>query len=109
MINRRQKELIDEDITSIGKIYHSWRSKDWEAKYMDVPGLCKSISLEIIKKNNYVLTPGRYIDFKEEEDDDATFDDKMKKLTEELKEQMTKVRELDDQIARNLVSIGFNI
>jgi len=109
MINRRQKELTDYDIVSIGELYHSWRSKDWETEYHDVPGLCKSVSFDDVRKNNYVLTPGRYIDIKEEEDDDATFDDKLQKLTEELKVHMTKGRELDDQIVRNLSSIGFDI
>jgi type I restriction enzyme M protein len=109
MISRRQKELTDEDITFIGAIYHNWRCKDWESKYKDVPGLCKSVSLDEVKKNNYVLTPGRYIDFKEEEDDGEVFDEKMMKLTAELKEQMTKVKELDDVISKNLSSIGYYI
>jgi type I restriction-modification system DNA methylase subunit len=26
--------------------------------YQDIPGLCKSASLEDIRKNNYILTPG---------------------------------------------------
>jgi type I restriction enzyme M protein len=109
MISRRQKELTDDDIVKIGEIYHSWRSKDWEQRYKDVPGLCKSVSVDEIRKNNHILTPGRYIEFKEEEDDGVTFDEKMKKLTSELKEQMTKSKELDNQIINNLSSIGYNL
>jgi type I restriction enzyme M protein len=108
MISRRQKELTDDDIIKIGRIYHSWRSKDWEKEYNDVPGLCKSVSIEEIRHNNHILTPGRYIDFKEEEDDGEVFDEKMKKLTSELKEQMDKAKELDEQIRKNLFSIGYN-
>lgn len=109
MISRRQKEFTDDDITSIGEIYHFWRSKDWETKYKDVPGLCKSVSLEEVKKNNYVLTPGRYIEFVAEEDDGEAFKDKMDRLTGKLKEQMLRSKKLDDQITKNLSSIGFNI
>jgi type I restriction enzyme M protein len=109
MINRRQKELTDEDITSLAKIYHSWRSKDGETNYMDVPGLCKSVSLEIIKKNNYVLTPGRYIDFIEEEKDDEVFEGKMNSLTQELKEQMNNSEELNRLIIQNLNSINYTL
>jgi type I restriction enzyme M protein len=109
MISRRQKELTDDDIIKIGEIYHSWRSKDWEQKYKDVPGLCKSVSIDEIRKNNHILTPGRYIDFKEEEDDGVAFEDMMKKLTSDLKEQMTKAKELDDLITKSLSSIGFKI
>lgn len=107
MISRRQKEFTDDDISFIGEIYHSWRSKDSENQYKDVPGLCKSVSLEEVKKNNDVLTPGRYIDFKEEKDDGEVFDEKMKTLTEELKEQIAQARELDEQITKNLAIMGY--
>ena len=109
MINRRQKELNDEDISGIGEIYHFWRSKDWESSYKDIPGLCKSVSLEEVRKNNFVLTPGRYIDFKDEEDDGEEFEVKMKKLTSDLKEQMVKASELDTLIKENLKLLGYEI
>jgi type I restriction enzyme M protein len=107
MINRRQKELSDEDIASIGEIYHNWRSKGWESKNHDVPGLCQSVPLDVVRKNNFVLTPGRYIDFKEEEDDGEIFEEKMKKLTSDLKDQMSKSFELDNMINANLKKIGY--
>jgi type I restriction enzyme M protein len=109
MINRRQKELTDEDIASIGEIYHAWRSKEWENKYKDIPGLCQSVPLDIVRKNNFVLTPGRYIDFKEVEDDGEVFDEKMKRLTSDLKEQMAKGSELDTMIKENLNTLGYEI
>jgi len=109
MISRRQKELTDDDIVKIGEIYHSWRSKDWEQKYKDVPGLCKSVSIDEIRKNNHILTPGRYIEFKKEEDDRETFDGTMMKLTGELKKLMNKSAILDDQIKRNLKNIGYEL
>ncbi len=109
MISRKQKELTEEDISRIGEIYHSWRSKEWEQKYKDVSGLCKSVPIEDIRNNNFVLTPGRYIEFKEEEDDGVAFEEKMKKLTSELKEQMIKAKELDDDITENLSSIGYTL
>jgi type I restriction enzyme M protein len=109
MINRRQKELTDEDIASIGEIYHNWRCKEWESKYKDVPGLCQSVPLDVVRKNNFVLTPGRYIDFKEEGDDGEVFEGKMKKLTSDLKEQMDKGSELDTLIKENLNTLGYEI
>jgi len=107
MISRRQKELTEDDISKIGEIYHSWRSKEWEEKYKDVSGLCKSASIEEIRNNNYILTPGRYIEFREEEDDGVEFEGKMKKLTSELKEQISKAKEIDELINKNLSSIGY--
>ena len=52
--------------------------------------------------------PGRYIDFTEEEDDCVLFEVKMNKQTSELKEQMDNAKELDDQIRKNLSSIGYS-
>mgnify|MGYP001268694473 CR=1 FL=1 len=109
MISRRQRELTDEDIMFLGAIYHSWKSKNWEKDYEDVPGLCKSVPIDDVRKNNYVLMPGRYIDFEKEEDDGELFEEKMSKLTSELKEQMDRAKELDIQITKHLTSIGFNI
>jgi type I restriction enzyme M protein len=74
-----------------------------------VPGLCKSVSIDEIRKNNHILTPGRYIEFREEEDDGVAFEEKMKKLTTELKEQMAESFRLNDEIKKNLSSIGYEI
>jgi type I restriction enzyme M protein len=109
MISRRQKELTDKDISSIGEIYHNWRSKEWESLYKDVPGLCKSVPLDEVRKNNYVLTPGRYIEYEEEEDDSIAFEEKMKKMTSDLKGQITKGTELDTLIKENLKTLGYEI
>jgi type I restriction enzyme M protein len=62
-----------------------------------------------VRKNNFVLTPGRYIDFKEEGDDGEVFEGKMKKLTSDLKEQMDKGSELDTLIKENLNTLGYEI
>jgi type I restriction enzyme M protein len=109
MISRRQKELTDADIQKIGDTYHSWRSKEWQEKYKDIPGFCKSVNIQVIRENNYILTPGRYIDFKEVEEDRQGFDEKMKQLTNTLSEQMKKAVNLDNKIKKNIAKIGYTI
>lgn len=109
MISRRQKELTDADITRLAGAYHHWRSKEEYAQYTNVAGFCKAVNIQEIRKNNYILTPGRYIDFKEQEEDGEAFDDKMRRLTADLKEQMTKATTLDEQIKENLAKIGYQI
>ncbi|GAP71417.1 site-specific DNA-methyltransferase [Candidatus Symbiothrix dinenymphae] len=108
MISRKQKEFTDKDIEQIADTYHNWRGKE-SGKYNDTAGFCKSANIQEIRKNNYVLTPGRYIDFKEAEDDGQTFDEKMQQLTATLKEQMQKANELDEAIKVNLLKIGYII
>ncbi|MCZ2130362.1 MAG: N-6 DNA methylase, partial [Bacteroidia bacterium] len=89
--------------------YHKWRSKEQFAEYKDIAGFCKSANIQDVRKNNYILTPGRYIDFKQVEEDEQTFDEKMKILTATLSEQMKKANELDEAIKVNLEKIGFLI
>lgn len=110
MISRKQKELSDKDIAKISDTYHNWRSKaDFENKYEDIAGFCKSANIQDVRKNNYILTPGRYIDFKEVEDDGIAFDDKMQTLSKTLSKQLKKANELDEAIKANLKKIGITI
>lgn len=109
MISRKQRELTDEDIAKISETYHNWRSKEHKDKYKDVPGLCKSASIQEIRRNNYILTPGRYIDFKEAEEDGQAFEEKMNHLTATLKAQMERAKALDESIKHNLSKIGYEL
>ncbi len=107
MIDRRHRVFTDDDIKKISSIYHAWRGE--EGQYEDIPGLCKSSDIEEIRKNNYVLTPGRYVGTEEEEEDDEEFEDKMNRLVSELKQQMEEETKLDEEIKKNLERIGFGL
>ena len=107
MISRVQRAFSDEDIQSLADVYHSWRNKD--GKYKDIAGFCKSSTLEEIKSNDYVLTPGRYVGMAEVEGDGIPFHEKMRTLTSQLKEELTKSEKLEKEIRKNLSGIGFEI
>jgi type I restriction enzyme M protein len=114
MISRKQKELSEKDIAKISDTYHNWRKSSETGlagfkDYQNVPGFCKSATIEDVRKNNYILTPGRYIDFKEVAEDGIAFDDKMKTLTASLSAQMQKANDLDEAIKLNLSKIGIEI
>lgn len=109
MVSRKQRELTQEDIYKIANTYHNWRNAQPENEYQDEPGFCKSATIQEIRKNGHVLTPGRYIEFKKEEEDDATFEEKMKNLTAVLRVQMQNANEQDQKIKDNLASIGYEI
>ncbi len=106
MVTRRNRELTDEDVQKIADTYHAWREG---RGYEDIAGFCKSATLEEIRKQGYVLTPGRYVGIEEEEDDGIPFEDKMKELTSELAKQMEEGKRLDKEIKKNLGRIGFSI
>lgn len=105
MINRRNKELTDADITRISDTYHAWRNPI--GGYDDVAGFCKAATMDEVKSNNYVLMPGRYVGTEAEEDDGVLFTDKIAALTTKLAEQMDKGHTLEVEIRENLKSIGY--
>jgi len=108
MVDRTHRELTDEDIARIAGTYHAWRGDRGAAKkYDDVPGFCKAANLEEIRKHGYVLTPGRYVGAEAAPEDAEPFEEKMKRLTAQLREQMAEARRLDGAIAANLKHLGF--
>jgi len=107
MIDRRHRELTDDDIAKITSTYHAWRGE--RGKYEDKKGFCKSASLDEIEKQGYMLTPGRYVGIEEIEEDDEVFEEKMDKLASELKGQFAESDKLGAEIRKNLKELGYEI
>ncbi len=107
MVDRTHRELTDEEIQKIARTYHAWRGESEAGEYQDIPGFCKSATLDEIRKHGYVLTPGRYVGAEVKDDDDEPFDEKMKRLVAQLREQQAEAVQLDAAIAKNLEELGF--
>jgi type I restriction enzyme M protein len=108
MADRTHKEFADADIEKITKAFHTWRGTLDEA-YEDEQGFCKAATLEEVRNNDYILTPGRYVELEEVEDDGEPFEEKMALLTSELSKQFAKSKELEDQIRQALRGIGYEL
>ena len=65
-------------------------------------------SLDDIRKQDYILTPGRYVGIAEQEDDGEPFEEKMNRLTTELSGLFTESHRLEKEIQKQLASIGLN-
>ena len=102
LINRRTRELTEEDIRTIADIYHRWR--DESADYADVPGFCASVPVIRVAELDYVLTPGRYVGLPEEEDD-FNFAERFTALRAEFEEQLKEEERLNKVILENLNKI----
>lgn len=107
MVDRTHRELTDEDISRISDTYHAWRSVEKDSKYADVPGFCRSAPLDEVRKHGHVLTPGRYVGAPPQEEDSEPFEEKMKRLVAQLREQQDKSAKLDVEISRNLEILGY--
>jgi type I restriction enzyme M protein len=107
MVDRTHRELTDEDVARIASTYHAWRGEKEAAEYADVPGFCKSATLEEVRKHGHVLTPGRYVGAEAQEDDGEPFEEKMKRLTDVLRDQQAEAIRLDAAITANLKELGY--
>ncbi len=107
LVDRTHRELTAEEITRIASTYHAWRGETDAGTYEDVPGFCKSATHDEIAKHGHVLTPGRYVGTEAVADDGEPFDEKMKRLTATLREQMAVGRRLDEEIGKNLKELGY--
>ena len=108
-VDRAHNELSEEQIQQIAGTYRSFIGENGYPKYKDVAGYCKVATIADIEKNGFVLTPGRYVDAEEIEDDGEPFEEKMKRLTQEYDKLSKESMKLDKEIRKNLAGIGFEI
>ncbi len=113
IIAKNNRILTQEEILEIADTYHAWRNEKTEnpnfGEYKDIPGFCKSVTIEEVAKQNYVLTPGRYVGIQEEEEDEEEFEEKMNRLVKQLAKYMEEGKKLDKEIKKNLERIGFKV
>ena len=121
MIDRVHRELTEEDIKKIADTYHAWRgdvgagpracpdvgATTGDRPYEDIPGFCKSATIEDIRRHGFILTPGRYVGAAPQEEDYEPFDEKMQRLVAQLREQQAEAARLDAAIAKNLEELGY--
>lgn len=105
MVDRKHRDLSDEDIAKLADTFTAFQNGELE----EVKGFCAVATTEEIAKQDYILTPGRYVGIEEQEDDGEPFDEKMKHLTSELSEMFEKSHELENEIREKLGAIGYEI
>ena len=107
MADRTHRVMTEKDIARIADTYHTWRGEVGAGDYVDILGFCKSAMLEEIRNYDYVLTPGLYVGVEVPKDDGEPFDDKMKRLIVQLREQQREATKLEDAITTNLKELGY--
>ena len=105
MVTRAVRELMQEDIQKIAETFEAYRMGTLE----DEAGYCAVKTLQDIQAQDFILTPGRYVGIAEAEDDGEPFAEKMERLTSELSGLFAESHRLEDEIKKQLGSIGFEI
>ncbi len=108
MVTRKLRELLENathnDISTIVNTYHNYQKNE---NYVDKIGFCKKVTIEEIRNNDYILTPGRYVGIENNQEDNISYDKKMEKITSELYKQFEESHRLEEEIKKNLRSIGY--
>ena len=102
LVDRTHRELTADDIERIASTYHAWRGDADAGDYEDVGGFCRSTTVEEVAEHEYVLTPGRYVGAADADEDDEPFEERFKRLREELEEQFIRATELQEHILAGL-------
>ena len=95
----------DEDIARLADAFTAFQNGTLE----DVKGFCAVATTDDIAKQDYILTPGRYVGIEEQQEDGEPFEEKMARLTSELSELFDQSHKLEDEIRQKLGAIGYDI
>lgn len=101
MTDRTHRDLSSEDIQKIAKLVADFQ----EGKDVDELGFSKVATIKEIAKQDYILTPGRYVGTAEQEKDEEDFEVKIERLSNELFKLFNESKELQHQIERNLLGL----
>ena len=113
MVTRRLRELSDFETNEEGEKGDIQKMADTYKAYCDgtlenVKGYCAVVETSDIEKQDYILTPGRYVGVEEQEDDGEPFEEKMKRLTSELGDLFEESIRLQEEIRKKLGAIGYD-
>ncbi len=105
MIDRVLRAFTAEDLEKITGTFRKWKRSNVD--YADIPGFCKSATIEKIIAHDFVLTPGRYVGAEDVEDDGEPFEKKMSRLVRELHGQFAESAKLEKAIRNSLAGLGY--
>lgn len=105
MVTRKLREFTEEDIAKVAKAFDDFRNGELEEE----KGFSAIASIEDIAKQDFILTPGRYVGIAETEDDGEPFEEKMARLAGEISKCFEESNRLQEQIKKNLEAIGYGM
>lgn len=105
MVDRKHRDFSQEDIQKLANTFEAFQNGELE----EVKGFCAIADLDEIEKQDFILTPGRYVGIEEQEDDGEPFEEKMARLTSELSDLFAESHKLEEEIRKNLGAIGYEV
>jgi type I restriction enzyme M protein len=106
-ISRKQNIFTEEHITKIVEKFRMFEGGEPEEMINEV-GFAKVATLEEVAKNGYVLTPGRYVGIKLDEED-IPFEEKMAVYSKEMGQLFEQEEKLKNKIVEILKNLGWKL
>lgn len=106
-ISRRQNIFTEEHVSKIVEKFRLFEKGDPEEKINEI-GFAKVATIEEVAKNGYVLTPGRYVGIRIDEED-IPFEEKMAEYSKEMAELLNKDSELTEKIKEVFNNLGWKL
>lgn len=107
-VNRKQIYLTAEHVSEIAGAYHAWRGQPEAGPYQDVQGFCRSVPLDVIRENDHLVFPGRYVGTA----DDADVEDHQQQVVElldGLRTELARNEKLTGAVREALEAVGYEL
>jgi type I restriction enzyme M protein len=105
MVTRTVRELSDDDISKIADTYNAWRGEPGVGPYEDVSGFCASVEVDDVRRNDHVLTPGRYVGSEVEASDGEEIEAKIERLQKSVSDGFVSRASLQAQVVSVLATL----
>lgn len=113
MVNRKHRDFSEGiqadgslgDIDLLAKTFEDFQNGVLEEK----KGFSAIASIDDIEKQDYILTPGRYVGIEDKDDNEVPFEQRMTELTSALSDMFKKSNDLQVEIRKILGAIGYEL
>ncbi|MEG0428045.1 MAG: class I SAM-dependent DNA methyltransferase [Akkermansia sp.] len=105
LVTRKHRVLSEKDIAKIASTFTAFDA----GALPEEKEFCAVATTDEIAKQDFILTPGRYVAIADQEEDSECFNQKMARLTQELSNMFEQSHTLEQEIKKQLGSIGYQL
>ncbi|MCH9665593.1 MAG: type I restriction-modification system subunit M [Gammaproteobacteria bacterium] len=103
LTNRKLREFSDLEINKIVQVFDNWKNDS--PKYKNIGGFCQSVHLDQVRKNDYILSPSRYIKNAVPDTNDSNNVHSLNKLKLIFDEQIKEEAQLNKKVHNSLKNL----
>lgn len=106
MTDRAHRDLLTTEIDRIARTHQAWRKGPRIGQYEDELGFCANVSVDELARNQFDLTPGRYVGAVDDEEHDAeALALKVERITVELTRLLEDSGRMQAEVLQSLTAL----